>query len=523
MVRVTRRTAALALWIPIAAGCAAGAVVPVPGTASYEAELTRAAASITPATVLERIWVIAHDSMGGRDTPSPGLEKTAEYFAAKYREWGVLPAGENGTYFQRYPLVRRGADQAASWMEANEGGTLTRYPMGTWAFTTTPRDAHTAGSLVLFGGTLTPEAISATDLTGKIAFLVVDTAKAADWNRWYQAIAARRPAAIVRLTNQRAEQFRNAMANAARVPTNWSLDLPSTAIPQVWLHDSVFANDPNRANRPDFAQFRRSATPVIQVVPDEVQLTLHNAMKVHDRTTAPNVVGVIPGSDPALRNEYVVYSAHMDHVGHRANPRNPADTIWNGADDDASGSTGILMVAEAYARLRVKPKRSIIILHVSGEEKGLLGSQWYAEHPTVPVAQMVTNINFDMIGRNNPDSIVVIGKEHSDLGTTLAAVNARHPELRFTTADDLWPNERFYFRSDHYNFARKGVPILFFFNGTHEDYHGFDDEVEKIDEDKISRVAKIGFYLGAEVANTTARPAWNPESYREIVEGPGGR
>ena len=195
----------------------------------------------------------------------------------------------------------------------------------------------------------------------------------------------------------------------------------------------------------------------------------------------------------------------------------------DGAGDDASGSTGILMVAEAFSRLTVKPKRTIIILHVSAEEKGLWGSRWYSEHPTVPVGQIVANINFDMIGRNNPDSIVVIGKEHSDMGTTLATVNARHPELRLTTSDDLWPQESFYTRSDHYNFARKGVPILFFFNGTHEDYHGHDDEVEKIDEDKISRVAKMGFYLGAEIANTPTKPAWNPESYRTIVQGPGGR
>ena len=133
----------------------------------------------------------------------------------------------------------------------------------------------------------------------------------------------------------------------------------------------------------------------------------------------------------------------------------------------------------------------------------------------------MANLNFDMIGRNNQDSIVVIGKEHSDLGTTLAAVNGRHPELKLTTADDIWPQERFYFRSDHYNFARKGVPILFFFNGVHEDYHQTTDHPEKIDYLKLSKVAKIGFYLGAEIANSAARPQWNPESYKEIVQGPG--
>jgi hypothetical protein len=176
-----RRTAAMALLVTTAAGCAGSAPLnPVPGDAPYERELARAASSITPAASLERIWVIAHDSMGGRDTPSPGLDKTAEYFASKYREWGIQPGGDNGTYFQRYPLVRRGVDQAASWLESNENGTITRYPMGTWGYASTMRDAHLSGQVVLLGGALTPEAIAATDLTGKIAFLVEDVGKAAD-------------------------------------------------------------------------------------------------------------------------------------------------------------------------------------------------------------------------------------------------------------------------------------------------------------------------------------------------------
>jgi Zn-dependent M28 family amino/carboxypeptidase len=301
---------------------------------------------------------------------------------------------------------------------------------------------------------------------------------------------------------------------------------------QVMLHDQMFANDPMRADRPDWGQMRSSAAPIIQVVPEQVRLTLHGVEREVERITVPNVVGRIPGSDPTLAAEYVVYSAHMDHVGTAgdgvggctampAQGGQPADSICNGADDDASGSIAVLSIAEAYSRLSVKPRRSIIVLHVSGEEKGLLGSEWYAEHPTVPASQIVANINMDMVGRNNPDSIVVIGKEHSDMGQTLARVNARHPELRLTTSDDLWPNERFYFRSDHYNFARKGVPILFFFNGTHPQYHRPNDHVELIDEDKLSRVAKVAFYLGAEIANTATKPQWNPESYRTIVEGPG--
>jgi Zn-dependent M28 family amino/carboxypeptidase len=232
----------------------------------------------------------------------------------------------------------------------------------------------------------------------------------------------------------------------------------------------------------------------------------------------PNVVGVLEGSDPILKDEYVVFSAHMDHIG-IGTPNADGDSINNGADDDASGTVAVLEIAEAFASLATPPKRSIIFLLVSGEEKGLRGSAYFAENPTVPTDRMVADLNIDMVGRNWTDTIVAIGMAHSNLGETLAVVNEAHPELGMTAIDDIWPDERFYFRSDHYNFARKGVPVLFFFNGTHEDYHGRDDEVERLDAEKAARVAQLIFYLGYELANRTERPEWNPESRSEIVTG----
>jgi Zn-dependent M28 family amino/carboxypeptidase len=147
----------------------------------------------------------------------------------------------------------------------------------------------------------------------------------------------------------------------------------------------------------------------------------------------------------------------------------------------------------------------------------LWGSEYFADNSTVPAAQMVAALNMDMVGRNWSDTIVAIGKEHSDLGATLERVNRAHPELRMTAIDDLWPEESFYTRSDHYNFAVKGVPILFFFNGTHEDYHGRDDEVDRIDAEKAARIARLVFYLGAEIGKSAERPFWNPDSYARIV------
>ncbi len=234
---------------------------------------------------------------------------------------------------------------------------------------------------------------------------------------------------------------------------------------------------------------------------------------------APNVAAMLTGSDPELRNQYVVFSAHMDHVG-VGQPDASGDSIYNGADDDASGTVAVIEIAEAFATLAEPPPRSMVFLLVSGEERGLHGSRAYADSPPEPVAsgRMVANLNMDMVGRNWPDTIVAIGKEHSDLGATLERVNAAHPELGMTAIDDLWPEENFYFRSDHFNFARNGVPVLFFFNGTHEDYHRPSDEPELIDNDKAARLARLVFYLGLEIASADDPPQWDPGSRRMIVE-----
>jgi len=222
--------------------------------------------------------------------------------------------------------------------------------------------------------------------------------------------------------------------------------------------------------------------------------------------SAPNTVGILEGSDPILKDEYIVLSAHMDHVG--VGTPVDGDSIMNGADDNASGTAAIIEAAEAFAMMNPRPKRSMIFLAVSGEEKGLWGSAYYADHPSVPISQIVADVNTDMIGRNWSDTIVAIGKEYSDLGETLDRVNAEHPELNMAAIDDIWPDERFYYRSDHYNFAEKGVPVLFFFNGTHEDYHGVNDEIEKVDTEKATRIVKLMFYLSLEIANSPEKPKW---------------
>ena len=214
-----------------------------------------------------------------------------------------------------------------------------------------------------------------------------------------------------------------------------------------------------------------------------------------DVELAPNTIAVLRGSDPDLRDEYVLLTAHMDHVG--VGRAVEGDSIYNGADDDGSGTVTVVEIARAFASLETAPRRSIIFMTVSGEEKGLLGSRYYAENPTFPLENTVANINLDMVGRNWSDTIVAIGKEESTLGPQVERISAEHPELDMVVIDDIWPEESFYTRSDHYNFATRGVPILFFFNGTHDQYHQPADEVELMDRKDEIRIASSGdVYLG---------------------------
>ncbi|MCK5446848.1 MAG: M20/M25/M40 family metallo-hydrolase, partial [Gemmatimonadetes bacterium] len=233
---------------------------------------------------------------------------------------------------------------------------------------------------------------------------------------------------------------------------------------------------------------------------------------------APNTIGILRGSDPDLRDEYVLITAHMDHVG--VGRAVDGDSIYNGADDDGSGTVTVVEIARAFASLENAPRRSIIFMTVSGEEKGLLGSRYYAENPTFPLENTVANINLDMVGRNWSDTIVAIGKEESTLGPQVERISAEHPELDMAVIDDIWPEESFYSRSDQYNFAQRGVPILFFFNGTHDQYHQPGDHVDLIDYDKMARIGQLVFYLGLEIANQEERPVWDPEAYERVVQTP---
>lgn len=235
---------------------------------------------------------------------------------------------------------------------------------------------------------------------------------------------------------------------------------------------------------------------------NDVEGAVALAVETDDKATAGNVVALLRGTDPELGNEAIVFSAHMDHVGMRMDGE-----VFNGADDNASGSAGLLGIATAFAQSAEKPRRSVIFLSVSGEELGLWGSRWFSDHPTWPLEQIVANVNTDMIGRSGPESgpmevAVTPSHRHAQFSTMVrdAAGFAEQLGMTFTSGD------KYYQRSDHYNFARKGIPVVFFCNGEHEDYHQVSDHADKLDSAKMERIARLAFWVGWQVANGDERP-----------------
>ena len=265
------------------------------------------------------------------------------------------------------------------------------------------------------------------------------------------------------------------------------------------------------------SEINSSLKPVVFEVADaKLKGAVENQTRKAD---TENVVAMIEGTD--LKDEYVVVSGHLDHVGYDLTKE--GDNIYNGADDDGSGTVTVISIAEAFARAAAdgyRPRRSIIFLNVTGEEKGLFGSEYFADRePAVPLDKIVTNLNIDMVGRFDPTHPVkdeknyvyiigskLISQELHDLNGMVNKVTGTNLVLseRFNSKDD--PN-RFYARSDHWNFGKHQIPFIFFFTGTHEDYHGVDDEPEKIEYSRMADIGRMIFATAWQVANQDKRPA----------------
>ncbi len=279
----------------------------------------------------------------------------------------------------------------------------------------------------------------------------------------------------------------------------------------------------------------------------EKKVTLKVAV-ASDRKNTYNVMAMFEGRDPVLKNEYVVMSAHLDHTG-LANPDASGDNVNNGADDDASGCVALMGMARAYATgvaKGIRPKRSIIFLWVTGEEKGLWGSQHFNQFPPVDITKVVANLNMDMVGRSKtpgyvdppsyklaePNEVFVVGPRvmSDELGKIVQTVNGRYLKMKVSdfydtiapdeTHDNLGPGaqgQRIFYRSDHYNFAKMGIPVAFFADGLHSDYHRVTDSAEKIDYDKLEAVTKTVYAVSWVLANSATRPKLNAKLPDQLV------
>ncbi len=483
------------------AGCAGGsppAVAPPDPLAVAET----AAAGITAESARRHVAFLASDELAGRDTPSPGLEAAADYIARRFEAAGLEPAGGGGEWLQRwtYEQVRVDREAATLRLEGAQGGASLAVGEQWFAF---PSDRETVRGRPLYlgaaGDLAAPALVGASD---RIVLVSTGPELGMELFGLVRAVADAGATALVLLLDPA---------------------IPAPAIPAIAEQVERF---PQRI--PVAGVLRSAAGDLLaaagvrpeELAPEEAPVEIPGDLTLSvplARTTSspPNVVGLLRGSDPELRDEYVLYSAHFDHVGVGA-PDAEGDSIYNGADDDASGTAVLIEVARAFGALPEAPPRSLVFLAVSGEEKGLLGSRWWAEHPTVPIERVVANLNFDMVGRNDPDTVIAIGAEYTTLGPLARRLGAERPDVGLVAAPDPDPSEQAFFRSDHVSFMRHGVPALFLTTWLHGDYHRPSDEVEAIDAGKLARVARLGFWMGWETAREASVPRWNEGAWEEV-------
>jgi Zn-dependent M28 family amino/carboxypeptidase len=509
---------------------------------------------ITAAQMKDYLTFIASDELEGRDTPSRGLDIAALYLATNLARWGLKPAGENGTYFQPIALKRNKIDPSLAKVEYNgqsfaygddflsslNAGQVTApliYVSHGWFIKSkniNPYQGIDIKDKIVITQDALPKGVTFADLQGKIG---------EDWANG--AIYAARNGAKGVITIPSFQALAN-WANARRAPVETGTVIveafqkegpglygnPAT-LPAIIASPRLLALLFQGEKYNGTTIFSRAAAgePVEAFdLKPEKKVTLNIAVKT-DHVTTKNVVAVLEGSDPVLKNEYVAIGAHYDHVG-IGNPVN-GDAIYNGADDDGSGTVAVLSMAEAFAK-GPRPKRSILFVWHAGEEKGLWGAQYFTTHPTVPIKQVIAQLNIDMIGRSKqpgdtkpvnqglpePGEIYVIGSKmmSTELGEVSEMVNKSLLNLKFNYKYDA-PNDpnKFFFRSDHFHYAKQGVPIIFYMDGEHEDYHQPSDHIEKIDFAQMEKVARTIFATAWELASRPTRPKVDKQLPAELM------
>lgn len=499
------------------------------------------AEAITAEQLKDYLYFIADDAMQGRDTPSPGLDATANFIAFNLKKWGYKPAGDNGTFFQKISLRREVVDPATTKLNVNGKDLIYGEDFFRWSGSgngNAPlvyvKDAWMVKSKGIDG-------LNGVDVNGKIVVL---------YNQGFnQRFLTPVPAGLTQRdlpTATRGTEWADPVTNAK---AKGAVGIILVAPPNLQANWAQVRNFFRQGGM--FPEKLREGTPQAPALPvllvsakvaemmfqgaEKNPMTATDAPTAALKTTAnfaattkaetawtQNVVAIWEGSDPVLKSEMVAIGAHYDHVG--TNPNAPGeDKIWNGADDDGSGTTGVLGIAEALAKAKVRPKRSILFVWHCGEEKGLWGSEYFNKFPTVDIKKVIAQLNIDMIGRSkkagdtepkNKDlsgenQIYVIGSEmmSSTLGAIAKGTNNAYLKMDYDTRyDDPKDPNRFFFRSDHFNYALNGIPIVFWFDGVHVDYHQPSDTPDKIDYVKMEKISRTIFLTMWKLSELKERP-----------------
>lgn len=472
----------------------------------------------------KHLSILASDEYEGRETGKPGAEKAARYIANEFKKLG-LQAPVNGSYFLDVPLVENSLKISftANGQSFINGQDLLS---GRGA----PPEKSINASDLVFIGYGTESEIANADLAGKVLVWINEDKPEANKtpNTSYRQSAVRtqivknlqskNPALLLAVNGEIADVLKKFGSSVTSGRLSIKTDAANPAAPTLAPTLNIttaMANQLLKSSGKTYDELKAAAANgTAQSIKADVNVSFHTDRK---DVKAVDVLGFLPGTD--LKDEVLVFSAHYDHIG--LNPNGP-DKVNNGADDDGSGTTGILEIARAFSQAKKDghgPRRSILFLGNVGEEKGLLGSEYYTDHPVFPLANTITDLNIDMIGRvgfeyiGKPDSanyVYTIGS--AMLSKELHQINEdannkyTHLEQDYKYDDPNDPN-RFYYRSDHYNFAKHGVPIIFYFNGVHADYHQPGDEVSKINFPLLAKRAQLVFYTGWELANRDKRPA----------------
>ena len=499
--------------------------------------------TITVEGLKSDLTVIASDEFEGRETGEEGIEKATEYITERYKAMGLTPVGDNGTFEQHYDLSAPVIEAFDYTVTDTESNLISE---------TSLNKEETGDFVTIFGGTddVSGEIIFAglgisNESTNHLPEVVADKWVMVFFDRQLtnqsalQSLSGNGAAGVILIMDHRnpdgflqnAQQLQSRLGAGGRVSLSylqddsqitpaWNRIKPELAVKLLGktdVDDLIAMDEELKANPTAFQ-------------PKALNYTLsHDATVDQNIVQASNIVAFLEGSDPVLKDEVVVLSSHHDHVG-IGRPDSTGDTIYNGADDDGSGTVGLINTAQAMMAAKkagAGPKRSVLFLHVSGEEKGLLGSRYYSDHPIYSIENTVANINVDMIGRvdkehqENKNYIYIIGGEiiSSGLDSLLRSANEASVNLDLSKRyNDLEDPNQFYRRSDHWNFGRLGVPFIFFFNGVHADYHRPSDSVDKIEWEALTKRTQLLYTTTAMIANSDKRPEVDNQAFIEKTQ-----